>query len=112
MKHSAKGEPLVKSITVKLFAEGNVGYRKYKINAGAGRGFTEAQVQTQLEELAERIEKAMPGVEHRLVQIAPNAFNFVAVDNETLVIHDLARGESHIAADYEVGVVNAMAHQC
>lgn len=111
MNHSAKGEPLVKSITVKLFAEGNVGYRKYKINAGAGRGFTEAQVQTQLEELAEHIEKAMPGVEHRLVQIAPNSFNFVAVERQKAVIHDLASGESHIAADYEVRVVNAMAPQ-
>jgi hypothetical protein len=47
------------------------------LRAGAGKCYTEANVDTILEQIAEGLEKNNPAQEYRLIEVGPGAFNFV-----------------------------------
>lgn len=71
------GDPLCKYVTVRIFWPKNErsALRNYK--AGPKQGINSEGVTHILEECSTFIEKKWPKDEYRLVELAPNRFNFV-----------------------------------
>jgi hypothetical protein len=77
---SKSGEVLYKKIKLKIFYPGNQKHVVKELRAPAGRGITESAIADWLKSFADGIEKAWPEHEYRLVELAPNSFNFVWQD--------------------------------
>jgi hypothetical protein len=76
---SKTGDPLYRTVRIKVFAPGNAQVEKRIVTAPGGQGYSEDGVQQLLDDTANRIEHAMPGHEYRLVALGPATFNFVWV---------------------------------
>jgi len=75
---SAKSRKLIRRVTIKIFAPGNVVFQRRIILAGGGRVFTEDGIQKLLEDTADEIDRRMPGHDYELVELQESAsFNFV-----------------------------------
>jgi hypothetical protein len=74
---SKVGETLHKRLIVRVFSPENKASYLVQRVAPAGQGFTPSSITSMLDELGSRIEKKFPDHEYRLVELAPNRFNFV-----------------------------------
>jgi len=67
---------LYRSVEVKIIIGEKV--TKHHKSAPPGLGFTDLNIRDAADAMIEHLEKKFPGVEFREVQIAPNAFNYIA----------------------------------
>jgi hypothetical protein len=77
MRRSTKGEVLFKRVELKVVPPEGHPVKKEIVHAGPGRCFTEKGIDAMLEHAAANVGKEFPHWDFRLVQVAPNAFNFV-----------------------------------
>jgi hypothetical protein len=72
---SKSGELMVKTVHLKVVLPDKV--IKQTARAAVGRGYTPENVDKILEDFAEKLEKAYPLIEFRLVPVGKAAFNFI-----------------------------------
>jgi hypothetical protein len=68
---------LWKRVEIKLVFRDGV--KRHIYTAPAGRGYNDDQIDAVLEEFSDELEAAHPESDFRLVQIAPNCFNFLVL---------------------------------
>lgn len=66
-----------KLVEIRVFGAGNEESIRRRYHAPRGRGFTVKGVDEIVEAVAKEVEQRMPGHEFKLVELAPNRFNFV-----------------------------------
>lgn len=77
MKPSQKGEKMHKRVHVKVIVGSKVMIHDFR--APAGKGYTEDDINNQLEKCAEHLEGKFPNLDFKLVALGENRFNFIAV---------------------------------
>ena len=76
-RRTSRGDLLQKEILVRIFSVENKISTRHRIYAPRGRWLSDSDIDKALEQIAEKIEKQLPGQEYTLVQVAPTRFNFV-----------------------------------
>lgn len=78
LSRCSKSRKLTRRIVIKIFAPDNVYSQKRIIVASGGRHFSDEGIEKILEDVAEEIDRRMPGHEYELVELIEGAhFNFV-----------------------------------
>jgi hypothetical protein len=78
MRHETKtGEQLAKSVSVKVFHPGNKKFKRVIFRADPKMGWLDEGVDQILDTIAINLEKQFPMFDYQMVQVGPNAFNFV-----------------------------------
>lgn len=102
--HSKSGERLYRAIEVKVFHLGNKEHVVKKLRAPSHRGFEKAAIDKTVEEYAERLDEGSQ-LEYRMVEIAPNRFNFICEGPKARPLEEYANQQS--AAEMALGAANA-----
>jgi len=71
---------LYRHIDIKLIIGADVKTKRHR--AAPGKGYTLENIREACDTMIEALEKGFPGVEFREVQVAPNAFNYIAVEQK------------------------------
>jgi hypothetical protein len=74
---TSAGERLYRYVLIKVFQPGNKAFEKVYRRAPGGSGIGDQQIQKMLFAIADRLEKERAAYEYRVVELAPNQFNFV-----------------------------------
>jgi len=76
LKRSASGERLWREMRVRVCIPGmkDIVWRSHP---PARRGYSAADLDKMLDQVAEHLEKRFPSIEFRMVELAPNMFNFI-----------------------------------
>ena len=78
--YTKAGERLYRFVLIKVFQPGNEAFDKIYRRAPGGQGIGEREIQKHLFAIADRLEAERPAFEYRVVELAPNQFNFVCCD--------------------------------
>lgn len=79
MKRLSSGQPGWKTLFVKVFTPHNSGSHNSRTHAKPGRAFSKANIQEMLDDVVDQLDMKYPEHEWRMVELAPNKFNFVWV---------------------------------
>ena len=77
IKHTAKGEPLVCTLRIRVFAPENKSSSLITLKAAPGKGYVDADIENILEQVAEQLETNRSREDFEMVQVGPGQFNFV-----------------------------------
>jgi hypothetical protein len=76
MKRSATGERLWREFRVRVVIPGTKDI-VWRLHPPAKRGYSAADLDKMLDQVAEYLEKRFPSIEFRMVELAPNVCNFI-----------------------------------
>lgn len=77
IKRTAKGEPLVCTLRIRVFKPENKGSMLTTCRCAPGKGWTDPQIEGILEQVAEQLETNRSREDFEMVQVGPGQFNFV-----------------------------------
>lgn len=77
IKHTAGGAPITCKLRIRVFAPENKSSHLTTCRAHPGRGWTDPEVESILEQVVDQLEKNRPREDFEMVQVAPGQFNFV-----------------------------------
>jgi hypothetical protein len=71
---------LYRHLDIKLIIGDDVKTKRHR--AAPGKGYTAENIREACDAMIESLEKGFPELEFREVQVAPNAFNYIAIESE------------------------------